>query len=114
MDRGELGDLAAFAVVAKRCSFSRAAEEIGVSPSALSHTIRSLENRTGIRLLNRSTRSVMPTEAGQRLLARLEPALEDIRQALDELNAFRSSPRGTLRLNMPRIAPCAALLFAPA
>lgn len=104
MDRGELGDLAAFAVVAKRCSFSRAAEEIGVSASALSHTIRGLESRTGIRLLNRSTRSVMPTEAGRRLLARLEPALDDIRQALDELNAFRSSPRGTLRLNMPRIA----------
>lgn len=104
MKRSDYGELAAFASVARQRSFRRAADEMGVSASALSHAVRALEERLGVRLLNRSTRSVMPTEAGARLLDRLDPALSDIAQALDELNAFRDTPRGALRLNVPRIA----------
>ncbi|MBL8235545.1 MAG: LysR family transcriptional regulator, partial [Bryobacterales bacterium] len=99
-----LTDLQAFATVARLRSFRRAATELGVSPSALSHSLRGLEGRLGVRLLNRSTRSVAPTEAGQRLLDRLAPALLDIDIALEALNAFRDSPVGTLRFNAPRHA----------
>lgn len=104
MDRPSLADLQAFATVARLRSFRRAAGELHVSPSALSHTLRSLETRLGVRLLNRTTRSVAPTEAGQRLLARLSPTLREIDEALDEINNFRDSPFGTLRLNAPRAA----------
>lgn len=104
MDRNRLADLQCFAAVARLCSFRRAATELGVSPSALSHSLRGLEARLGVRLLNRSTRSVAPTEAGQRLLDRLAPALLDIDSALETLNAFRDSPVGTLRFNAPRHA----------
>ncbi|TVT74012.1 MAG: LysR family transcriptional regulator [Denitromonas halophila] len=110
MKRSDYGELAAFACVARLRSFRRAADEMGVSASALSHAVRGLEERLGVRLLNRSTRSVMPTEAGARLLDRLDPALSDIALALDELNAFRDTPRGALRLNVPRIAMRAVLL----
>ena len=111
MDRPSLADLQAFATVARLRSFRRAAGELHVSPSALSHTLRSLETRLGIRLLNRTTRSVSPTEAGQRLLARLAPTLQDLDDALDEINSFRDSPVGTLRLNVPRAA--AEYVLAP-
>jgi hypothetical protein len=104
MNRNRLTDLQAFATVARLRSFRRAATELGVSPSALSHSLRGLEGRLGVRLLNRSTRSVAPTEAGQRLLDRLAPALLDIDSALEALNAFRDSPVGTLRFNAPRHA----------
>jgi len=104
MDRRQLGDLMAFARVAHHASFRRAADELGVSASALSHSVRALEAGLGVRLLNRSTRSVMPTEAGARLLERLDPALTGIAQALDTLNTFRDTPRGSLRLNVPRLA----------
>ena len=104
MKRSDYGELAAFASVARLRSFRRAGDALGVSASALSHAVRGLEARLGVRLLNRSTRSVMPTEAGARLLDRLSPALDHIEQALDELNAFRDTPRGQLRLNVPRIA----------
>lgn len=110
MSRGELTELTAFAAVARHRSFRRAADERGVSASALSHAVRALESRLGVRLLNRSTRSVMPTEAGAHLFDRLQPALDDIRRALDELNAFRETPRGVLRLNVPRIAAQAVVL----
>jgi DNA-binding transcriptional LysR family regulator len=106
-----LADLQAFSAVARLRSFRRAAVELGVSPSALSHTLRGLEARLGVRLLNRTTRSVAPTEAGERLLGRLSPALLDIQGALDEVNAFRDSPLGTLRINAPRAA--AELVLAP-
>ncbi|MGE3861186.1 MAG: LysR family transcriptional regulator [Burkholderiaceae bacterium] len=99
-----LNDLQAFAAVARTRSFRRAAAELGVSPSALSHALRGLEERLGVRLLNRSTRSVAPTEAGERLLARLAPALREIGGALDAINEFRDSPIGTLRINAPRAA----------
>ena len=111
MDRPSLVDLQAFATVARLRSFRRAAAELHVSPSALSHTLRSLETRLGVRLLNRTTRSVSPTEAGQRLLARLAPTLQELDDALDEINSFRDSPVGTLRLNVPRAA--AEYVLAP-
>lgn len=111
MNSASLADLQAFASVARLRSFRRAAVDLGVSPSALSHALRGLESRLGVRLLNRTTRSVAPTEAGERLLARLAPALQEIHGALDEVNAFRDSPLGTLRLNAPRAA--CELVLAP-
>ena len=111
MQRAAVSDLSAFVAVATHRSFSRAAAELGLSPSALSHTVRSLEERLDLRLLNRTTRSVAPTEAGERLLERLRPALRDIDDALEDANAFRAKPAGGLRLNVPRSA--ALLLLAP-
>ena len=104
MNTPNLTDLQAFAAVARLCSFRKAALELGVTASALSHTLKTLETRLGIRLLNRTTRSVSPTEAGQQLLTRLAPALVDIASALEDVNAFRDSPMGTLRINAPRAA----------
>ena len=108
----ELPDLATLAVVARHGGFTRAAAELGVSRSAVSHAIRSLEARLGVRLLNRTTRSVSPTAAGERLLARLAPALDDIAVAVDETNAARDKPKGRIRLNVPRLA--AKLVLGPA
>ena len=96
MQRAAVSDLSAFVAVATHRSFSRAAAELGLSPSALSHTVRSLEERLDLRLLNRTTRSVAPTEAGERLLERLRPALRDIDDALEDANAFRAKPAGRL------------------
>jgi DNA-binding transcriptional LysR family regulator len=109
--RPDFSDLAAFVTVATRRSFRRAAVELGVSASAVSHAIRGLEERLGVRLLNRTTRSVAPTEAGERLLARLQPAFRDIGDAVEDVNAFRETPVGTLRLNLPRAA--APLILEP-
>ena len=111
MSKAPLPDLLSFATVARLRSFRRAAAELGVSPSALSHSLRGLEERLGVRLLNRTTRSVTPSEAGQRLLTRLTPALRDIDDALEDINDFRATPIGTLRLNVPRSA--AHMLLAP-
>jgi DNA-binding transcriptional LysR family regulator len=111
MSRAELTDLAAFVTVATHRSFRRAATELGVSSSALSHRLRGLEERLGLRLLHRTTRSVAPTEAGERLLERLRPALRDIADAIEDANLFRDKPAGRLRLNVPRSA--AILLLAP-
>jgi DNA-binding transcriptional LysR family regulator len=94
-----LNDLRAFIVVAQAGSFTRAAGQLGVSQSALSYTIRTLEERIGVKLLNRTTRSVSPTQAGERLLEDIEPLIADIEQKLGKLNAFRDLPRGTLRIN---------------
>ncbi|HEV2678670.1 MAG TPA: LysR family transcriptional regulator [Aliidongia sp.] len=107
----DLSELDAFAAVARHRSFRKAAVERGVSASALSHALRSLEDRLGVRLLNRTTRSVTPTEAGRQLLARLDPALAEIADALAALNSFQDVPAGTLRLNVPRLA--ARFLLAP-
>lgn len=104
MVRDDLSDLAAFAAVARHRSFRRAAAELGLSPSALSHALRGLEERMGVRLLNRTTRSVAPTEAGAALLLRLAPALDAIAAAVDAAIAAASRPAGTLRLNAPRSA----------
>lgn len=104
-------EMSAFVEVATQKSFARAADRLGVSRSSLSETIRAIEEKLGVRLLNRTTRSVAPTEAGERLLARLAPILGDFAAALDSVNAFRSSPAGQLRLTVP--PPAAALLIAP-
>ncbi|MBY3205973.1 LysR family transcriptional regulator [Rhizobium laguerreae] len=99
MVRPSLNDLAAFAAVASHRSFRRAAEVMGVSRSALSHAIIGLEEKLGVRLFNRTTRSVSLTQAGARLLARLDPVLQDLDQALDTLSEERGTPSGTLRIN---------------
>jgi DNA-binding transcriptional LysR family regulator len=91
-------DLAAFAAVAKERNFTRAAAKLGVSQSALSQTIRSLEERLGLRLLTRTTRSVAPTEAGERLLRTIAPRFEEIESALASLSELREKPAGTIRI----------------
>lgn len=98
MRRGTLDDLAAFAAVARARSFTRAAAELGLSPSALSHAMRGLEERLGVRLLARTTRSVAATPAGERLLRSLDPALAEVARGLDALADWRGEPSGTLRL----------------
>lgn len=95
----DLAELNAFAAIAAHRSFRKAADELGLSASSLSHMMRTLEQNMGVRLLNRTTRSVAPTEAGERLLARLGPVLRDLDHALDEVNAFRERPSGLLRIN---------------
>lgn len=106
MENAELAELSVFAAVAKHLSFRRAATDRGTSSSAISHSIRSLEARVGVRLFHRTTRSVSLTEAGEMLYAQLDPALSSIRAAMDGLNSFRATPFGTLRINVPTsIAP---------
>lgn len=103
MARPSLNDLTAFVAVATRRSFRRAADELGTAPSTLSHAMRALEERMGVRLLNRTTRSVSPTEAGFELLGRLQPALATLDEALDSVAAFRGNVTGTVRINAPRL-----------
>jgi DNA-binding transcriptional LysR family regulator len=98
MARANLNDLAAFVVVARERSFTRAAARLGVSPSALSHTMRGLEERLGLRLLSRTTRSVTPSSAGERLLRNLEPRLGEIEAELAALTELRTKPAGDVRL----------------
>src|SRR5690349_14670545 len=97
----ELGDLSAFLAVARAGGFRQAARAGGASASNLSEAVRRLEAALGVRLLNRTTRSVSPTEVGARLLERLTPALAEVDAALDIVNAFRARPAGALRLNVP-------------
>jgi DNA-binding transcriptional LysR family regulator len=104
MERNDLSTLAAFLAVAEERSFTRAAKRHGVSPSAMSHAIRGLEEEIGVRLLSRTTRSVAPTEAGEQLLARLRPAVTEVQEALDQLSGLRNKPAGRLRLLLPRLA----------
>ena len=106
MQGAELAELSIFLTVAQLQSFSKAAVERGVAPSAISHAIRKLEQRVGVRLFHRTTRSVALTEAGQRFLADLKPAFGQIGTALDTLNLYRDTPFGTVRVNLPTaIAP---------
>jgi DNA-binding transcriptional LysR family regulator len=107
----DLSDLNAFIAVARAGGFRDAARAGEMSPSGLSEAVRRLETQLGVRLLNRTTRSVAPTEAGKRLLDRLGPALEEVQSALDVLNSARDTPIGTLRLNVP---VSAARLVLPA
>ncbi|MFQ2388775.1 LysR substrate-binding domain-containing protein [Aeromonas dhakensis] len=100
--RTDLAELAVFAAVARHQSFSKAALELGVSASALSHSLKGLETRLGVRLLNRSTRAVVPTEAGQRLLTQLLPTLNHLESALDELTRHSDEPVGRLKICAPR------------
>ena len=109
--RDDLTVLAAFAVVADERSFTKAAVNLGVSRSAISHQVRTLEERLGTRLLARSTRSVAPTEAGERLLAQLRPALEGISAAVTDVGRMRDRPAGTVRLIAPPIV--LATLLSP-
>ncbi|PKR54996.1 LysR family transcriptional regulator [Thalassospira marina] len=104
MKGSEFAELTAFMAVTRERSFRRAAQTLGVTPSALSHTIRSLEERLGARLLNRTTRSVAPTQAGQALFDRLGPAFGDIEGAVRDVGAFQTQPRGNVRINLPRLA----------
>jgi DNA-binding transcriptional LysR family regulator len=101
----------AFVAVAEQRSFARAAVQLGISRSRLSETIRGLEGRLGVRLLNRTTRSVATTEAGERLLARMRPLLDDFAAVLDSINVFRDEPAGLLRLTVP--PPVASFMLAP-
>jgi DNA-binding transcriptional LysR family regulator len=112
MDREDWGSIAAFAVVAEERSFTRAAARLGVSPSALSHTMRRLEERLRIQLLARSTRSVSTTEAGERLLARVGPALEEISQGVEDLGRLLERPAGRVRITASRQA--ARMVMTPA
>jgi DNA-binding transcriptional LysR family regulator len=98
MQRGNLDNLLAFVAVARERSFTNAAAKLGVSQSALSHTIRELEARLGIRLLTRTTRSVSPTEAGERLLHNVGPRFEEIEAELDAVSELREKPAGTIRI----------------
>ena len=97
----DLGDLSAFVAVARAKGFRDGARATGASASGLSEAVRRLEAQLGARLLNRTTRSVVPTEAGARLLERLGPALGEVAEALDVVNGFRDRPAGSLRLNVP-------------
>jgi DNA-binding transcriptional LysR family regulator len=111
MHRGDLADLTAFAAVVDERSFRAAAARVGVTPSALSHTVRQLEERLGIRLLHRTTHAVAPTDAGQRLLDRLRPAIAEIAGALEDLDRERLRPFGRLRIHAS--AGAAAIAIAP-
>ncbi|WP_134682040.1 LysR family transcriptional regulator [Paracoccus ravus] len=104
MKRDELGDLIAFLAVCEERSFTRAAARLGTSQSALSHTVKRLEERMALRLLTRTTRNVVPTEAGEKLAQTLRPALDDIEARLDSLNALRARPAGTIRITASRDA----------
>lgn len=98
MPRENFGDIQAFLVIARSRSFTRAAAQLGVSPSALSHSMRGLEERLGIRLLTRTTRSVSPTEAGERLLRTVGPHFEEVEAELAALDELRRKPAGTIRI----------------
>ena len=111
MNRADLADLSAFVAVADHLSFRAAASQLGVTPSALSHSMRQLEDRLGVRLLNRTTRSVSVTDAGLRLLERLRPAVSQIAGALEDLNQARQRPLGRLRIYAIHLA--AAGVIAP-
>ena len=109
MRRADLADLTAFVVVADDSASGRRRRSIGVTPSALSHTMRHFEERLGFRLLNRTTRSVSLTDAGLRLLDRLRPAVEQISRGMDDLKGEQAHPFGHLRLYMTHLAGAAVI-----
>jgi DNA-binding transcriptional LysR family regulator len=111
MRGSEFADLRAFVAVAQQTSFARAADDLGVSASSLSTTIRQLEERLGVRLINRTTRRMSLTEAGERLFARFRPALAEMEAAVADARGLRDSPIGTVRLQIPRAA--SKLLIEP-
>jgi DNA-binding transcriptional LysR family regulator len=110
MQRGNLDDLSAFVMVAREGSFTKAAAKLGISQSALSYTIKELEARLKLRLLTRTTRSVSPTAAGERLLRNVGPRLEEIEVELAALNELREKPSGTIRITATEYATSAILL----
>ena len=105
------GELSTFVAVAEEASFTKAAKRMGLSTATLSQTVRALEERLGVRLLNRTTRSVAPTEAGERMLRQLRPLLDGFDAAIESVNAFRDRPAGHLRLTVP--PPVAKFTLAP-
>jgi DNA-binding transcriptional LysR family regulator len=107
----QFAELTAFVAVAEHRNFTKAAAHLGLSPSTLSQTVRSFEERLGVRLLNRTTRSVALTEAGERLLSDAQPVLDGVEKAIESVNSIRDKPIGTLRLNIPRAA--AIMLVGP-
>jgi DNA-binding transcriptional LysR family regulator len=111
MRRISLAEMRAFLAVAEQASFAKAAVELNLSRSSLSETVRGLEEKLGVRLLNRTTRSVSLTEAGERLVSQLYPALESVSTALESVNLYRDSPAGHLRLTVPR--PAARTVIEP-
>ena len=104
MKDAEFVGLAAFMAVFEECNFRRAAKRLQTSPSAISRTVMALEERMGARLLNRTTRSVAPTEAGRELYDRIQPALATVEEAMRDTGAHQKQPRGAIRINLPRIA----------
>ncbi|MDE2513656.1 MAG: LysR family transcriptional regulator, partial [Alphaproteobacteria bacterium] len=106
----DFGELSAFMAVAEHRNFTRAAKQLGISTSTLSQTIRNMEERLGVRLLNRTTRSVVPTVAGDTLLARMRPVVDEYEAAIESLNTFRDKPAGLLRLT---VAPPVAQFVLP-
>ncbi len=111
MRRSQFAELSAFVAVAEQASFTKAAELLGLSTATLSQTVRTLEEQLGVRLLNRTTRSVAPTDAGERLLTQLRPLLDGFDAAVESVNSFREKPAGHLRLTMP--PPVARFVLAP-
>jgi DNA-binding transcriptional LysR family regulator len=111
MRKASIAEMSAFVAIAERGSFARAAAQLGVSRSSLSESLRALEERLGVRLLNRTTRSVALTEAGERLFVQLRPLLDNFDAALDSVNVFRDSPAGHVRITVPR--PAARNIIAP-
>ena len=111
MDGSEFAELNAFVAVAERSNFARAATHLGISASTISQTIRALEERLGLRLRNRTTRSVALTDAGEKLLARIRPAIRELGSAVEDLNELRDTPTGTLRLTVSTVA--AQMVLAP-
>ncbi len=111
MNRTQFAELNAFLAVAERTNFARAAAHLGIAASTISQTIRSLEERLGMRLLNRTTRSVSLTDAGEKLLQRIRPAITELGAAVEDLNEFRDTPTGTLRLSVTSVA--ARIVLAP-
>src|ERR1700712_5365497 len=109
MKRDDLVDLNAFLTVAEERNFTRAAAKLGTSQSALSHTVRRLEARLGVRLLTRTTRRVSPTEAGERLLRTVAPRFADIDVELETVTALREKPAGTIRLTATENAAASVL-----
>jgi DNA-binding transcriptional LysR family regulator len=107
----QFAELSAFVAVAEEASFTKAAKRLGLSTATLSQTVRALEERLGVRLLNRTTRSVAPTEAGERMLSQLRPLLDGFDAAIESVNAFRDRPAGHLRLTAP--PPVAKFTLAP-
>jgi DNA-binding transcriptional LysR family regulator len=112
MKRGELDDLVAYATIARARSFTHAAAELGLSPSSLSHTMRALETRLGVRLLARTTRSVAPTPAGERLLRSIDSAVDEVETGLAAMGEWRGDPSGAIKITVPQTA--ARIVLAPA
>jgi DNA-binding transcriptional LysR family regulator len=101
MKKASLAEMSAFVAIAEHASFAKAAKQLGLSRSSLSESLRALEERLGVRLVNRTTRSVALTEAGERLLVQLRPLLDNFDAALESVNVFRDSPAGQLRITVP-------------